>query len=291
LGKSKGENEATLKEIQKGMSDLVRKKDQMLDEAREKYTDVRVGRIVEKVGRDLSNSADELTKVAISSGAGALSQSISDIVRHTLLHEVRSSMDELNSQIISDISMELKGLDDVLSNYTNGDAPWLDRAVQSTETLLHNGIGKLGEWNDSLSGKGGAVYKVVATILGITTSVVAPLVELIIIFLPEILSGLMKKSREQRQLEEVRSSILTRTIPELKSKLRSQLPEIFNQQVRMLIDEISTQFESKIIEQSQIIASQQAEMEARVSEIAEQINVYSLVVEKMNVRTNFLLTA
>lgn len=290
LGKSKDENETTLKELQKGMSDLVRKKEEMLEDAREKYTDVRVGRIVERVGQELSNSIEELTNTAVSSGAESLNQVISEMVRHSLLHEVRSSMEELNAQIISDISFELQGLDSVLSNYSNGDMPWLDRAVKSSETLLNSGVEKLDGWNETLSGKGGGIYKVLATILGLTTSIVAPVIELIIIFLPEILAGFMKKSKEQKQVEAIRSSILTRTIPDVKSKLRSQLPEIFNEQVRVLIDEIGSQFESKVEEQRQIIASEQEDMLSRASEIKEQVAVYSDVLDQLNARTTVIIS-
>ena len=129
-----------------------------------------------------------------------------------------------------------------------------------------------------------------ATILGLTTSIVAPVIELIIIFLPEILAGFMKKSKEQKQVEAIRSSILTRTIPDVKSKLRSQLPEIFNEQVRVLIDEIGSQFESKVEEQRQIIASEQEDMLSRASEIKEQVAVYSDVLDQLNARTTVIIS-
>ncbi len=290
LGKSKGENEATLEEIRKGISDIIRKKEEMLAEAREKYTDVRVERIVDKVGRALSDAADQLVDTALSCGADALRQSISDLARHTLLREVRSSMNEINAGIVSDISLELKGLDGVLAGYSSEADSWLEGAVKSTETLLHSGIAKLGELNHSFAGKGGAIYKMATTILSVTTSVVAPVVELIIIFLPELLSAFMKKSREQSHRQEVRTSIMTRTIPEVKSRLRSQLPEIFCQQVKLLIEEISAQFESRIEKQRQIITSQQAAIEARTAEIEDQVNGYASVVEQLNLRTNAVVT-
>jgi GTPase SAR1 family protein len=290
LGKTKEENESTLKELQKGMSYLIRKKEEMLEEAQEKYTDVRVGRIVERVGQELSNSIEELTSTAISSGAESLNQVISELVRHSLLHEVRSSMKELNDQIVADISFELQGINSVLSKYDSDEVPWLDRAVISSETLLNSGVEKLDGWNETLSGKDGSLYKVIATILGLTTSIVAPVVELIIIFLPEILSGLMKKSREQRQLEEVRSSILTRTIPDVKLKLRGQLPEIFNEQVKVLINEIGSQFESKVEEQRQIIASEKEDILFKKTELESQISAYSDAVDQLNARTNVILS-
>ncbi len=299
LSKSKDENESTVKELERGLSALSRKKDEMQEEAREKYTDVNVGRIVDKVGRELSNSVDELTGIAISSGSDSLNQYIGDMVRHTLLHEVRTSMDELNSQIVTDLSAELKSLDSILSGYSNGGDAWLDRAIESTETLLDKGVDRLGGWNKSILKKKEAegedrknpnAYKALATILGLTTSIVTPAIEIVIIFLPEILSGLMKKHREKVRSEEIHSSILTQIIPGIKSKLRSQIPEIFNENVSVLIEEISTQFENRIQEQRQTITSQQEEMDARSSEINEQINSYSAALETLNTRTNTLVT-
>ncbi len=289
LGKTKNENENTLKNLQQGMEELTRKKNEMLTDAREKYSDIRVGRIVEKVGRALSDSADELTNTAISSGADALNREISDIVRPTLLHEIRSAMDELNDNIIADISMELRGVDAALSQYSNGDAPWLGRIVESSKILFHSSVEKLTDMKTTMSQKDGTLYKVVTTVLGLTTKILAPIVEVIIVFLPEILAGIMAKSREQKQREDVRQSILTKTIPEVKAKLRGELPDIFNEQVKKLINEISARFESQIEEQNRIISSQQSEIDARASEIEDQIGSFSAVVEELNTRTNTLL--
>jgi len=296
LSKSKDENDSTIKELERGLSAIIRKKDEMLEEAREKYTDVRVGRIVEKVGRELSSSVDELTGIAISSGSESLNQYINDMVRHSLLNEVRISMDELNSEIITDISSELKSLDSVLSGYSNGGEAWLDRAIESTETMLDKGVNRLGGWNDSVvekknnkDCKNPNAYKALATILGLTTSIVTPAVEIVIIFLPEILSGLMKKYRERVRSEEIHSSILTQVIPGIKLKLRSKIPEIFNDNVGILINEISTQFESRIQDQQQMIASQQEKMDAHSSELDKQIGDYSAALQALNTRTNTLI--
>jgi len=289
LKKSKKENDDALCEIKQGLANLLSKKKSMLEEAREKYAGVRVSRVVERVGQELSNSIDELIAAASSSGSDAFGQAVSEIVRSTLLHEIRVSMEELNTQIIRDFSVELKSLDGVLTSYENGDVAWLDRAVSSTDRLLHSGVDKLGQLGEGLGSKGGMIYKTLATIIGITTSIVAPIVELVIIFLPEIISFLTVKSREQQQREKIRASILTGTIPSVKGKLRAELPEIFNQHVQALIREISEQFEEKIKEQQLAIQSVQSDKEEKTKVIEGQVLAYLTVIDQMAKRTTPIL--
>ena len=289
LKKNKNENDEALREIKNGLVDLVHKKEAMLYEAREKYAGVRVGRVVERVGQELSNSVEELVNTALSSGSDAFAKSVSEMVRGTLLHEIRVSMEEINTQVISDFSFELKYLDGVLSSYENGDMTWLDRTISSTNHLLHSGVDKLGQLGVGLAGKGGMIAKTLATIIGITTNIVAPIVELVIIFLPEIISWLISKSKEQQQREKIRTSILTGTIPSVKSKLRAELPEIFNTQVQTLIHQIGDQFEGRIKEMQLLIEATQSDKEEKSRAIEEQLMMYSSVIEQLNERTNAIL--
>jgi len=124
------------------------------------------------------------------------------------------------------------------------------------------------------SGNSDTMYKVITTILATTTTVLAPIVELVIIFLPDLLGGLFSNYQQKKQEEQIRNSVLTQIIPSLKRELRDKLPKIFNQQVQEMIKNISSQFEHVIEEKKQTIEATQQEIDDKNIDIQEQINFY-----------------
>ena len=296
LRKGREENTETVKELQKGLELLVRKKENLLQDVEGKYTNMRVDRIVDRVGKELSDSIDELTQVGMASGSEALRQRIGEIVRCKLLQEMRISMSEISNQIIDDITFELKAVDSVLSGYAEGDLSWIERAVEQSKLLLERGVGKLEQLSGSYENKArkdvaNKTYKFVATILGLTTSVVAPVVEIIIIFLPEIIAFFSQKIREQKQKEEIRNAVMTQVIPEIKSKLRSEIPMIFNAYVGQMVEEIGSQFEVQIEKQKNIISAEQAEVESKQLGVDTKLASYSEAVDKLVSCTSDLISA
>lgn len=296
LRKGREENTETVKELQKGLELLVRKKENLLQDVEGKYTNMRVDRIVDRVGKELSDSIDELTQVGMASGSEALRQRIGEIVRCKLLQEMRISMSEISNQIIDDITFELKAVDSVLSGYAEGDLSWIERAVEQSKLLLERGVGKLEQLSGSYENKArkdvaNKTYKFVATILGLTTSVVAPVVEIIIIFLPEIIAFFSQKIREQKQKEEIRNAVMTQVIPEIKSKLRSEIPMIFNAYVGQMVEEIGAQFEVQIEKQKNIISAEQAEVESKQLGVDTKLASYSEAVDKLVSCTSDLISA
>lgn len=91
-----------------------------------------------------------------------------------------------------------------------------------------------------------SMYKVVSGTLAITTSVVAPVLELVIFFLPEIISflnGLGEQSKEERLCKEIRETVIPRICDRLRPTIQENLTEIEVQQ----LEEIQVQF-TKLIE-------------------------------------------
>jgi len=293
LKSSAEENTHAVRELEDSLKELEQKKDELLEDAESRYGDVRVGRIVERVGQELSNSVEELTQVAMRQGGTALNQTVSEMVRNRLLSEVRISMEELGKEIVSDVSCDFDKLNDTLSRYNGDMAPWFERATESTALMLEKGVDALNALRDKAAGKtdgkAGGVYKVVATILGLTTNVVAPIIEIVIIFLPELLGGLFQQMQEQKQRESIRTSILGEVIPSVKSNLRKELPAIFTEQTRILIQSVCEQFESKIEDQRAVIQSAQDELDAKQSNLDQQISAYEDVLSQLTVLTNDLV--
>ena len=85
--------------------------------------------------------------------------------------------------------------------------------------------------------------------MAITTNILNPILELAIVFLPEIL-GFFKKNMERQRLEEaerervakVKTQILTQVIPNVKAQLKPRITEIFSEQAEALVEQITEEY-------------------------------------------------
>ena len=257
LKKDESENQEAIDELAAGIRDLEQKKDAMIRDVRSRYSTTRANDIVERVGADLNNAVEELTGIALSSGEDAFQRHMSEILRSSLVSHVKTEMEQLNRQIVEDLSRSVKGIDHILSSYTSNEN-WLEKTMYSAPQLLSVG-------SAILKGVGGAVkggrnlYRVLTTTLAITTSFVMPILELFIIFLPDIIGYFQKR----RQEEQIRNQLIGTVIPSIKSKLRSELPKDFEDQVNGLINENAVALDSQIkAKQSEIAEAEQAKKDA-----------------------------
>ena len=100
----------------------------MIRDIRVRYSTGRINSIVDRVGADLSGSVEELTAVIISMGESEFQRRLLEILRTSLVSNVKTEMDRLNEQIVEDLSSSLKGIGRILSSYTS-DEHWLEKAA------------------------------------------------------------------------------------------------------------------------------------------------------------------
>lgn len=276
LKKSKEETDQILKELKSGEDKILRKKESMIADIREKYSNSAVNSVVESVGRDLSSSSDEIVSAFSSGGKDGFSRCISEIVRHSLISNVKDLMIETSGDIINDFSHELSDINKSMFDFV------LDENI--TNRLADNVKGFFDGSNKFLKGaidkqKGSeSLYKVLTTIFSITTSILNPVVEMLIVFLPNIFSGLFGNFQKNKQDEQIKSKIMTSVIPSIKRDLQSKLPDIFDKQVNLLINNISEDFESKLKEQQETIKKAETEKQAEIQNIEAKIADYEQTV-------------
>ncbi|SEA46290.1 Dynamin family protein [Thiothrix caldifontis] len=279
LRKGKEANEDEILELQSGLEKIIKKRDEMLEEATQKYSSVNIGKIVNAVGNDLSNSLDELVVAALSGGDGAFSQKISEITRLSLINEVRDAMDTIGQNIINDFSIDLSNFSSM-----NVSEEWLQKTTESIKILFNktqSGLGSiLAKRNES--GNNGSLYKVVSTVLAVTTTVIAPILEVLIIFLPDMISSIFSGIQKRKQEEKLRKMILEQIIPSIKRELRGKLPIVFNEQIQHLIDNISGEFEKKLQDKKNAIAAIEEEKKNHIVNVESEIIKYNMALERIN---------
>ena len=276
----------TIAELENSIKNILNKKEQMIEEAEEKYSNTNIDGIINKITNELNLQKEVLISYAIAN-PNNISQEINEIVKNILIPEIRKRIKDVSNRIVDDFSIELKNLENNLDN-SNFDNNWIEKISYSTKNILEKAQNGLSTIVDERRSKetDDKLYKAITTILGVTTSFVAPIIEIIIIFLPEIVRFISGKAKEKQQKEKISEQISISIIPEIKRKLRETIPQIFNDYLKNTIETISQEFETQLEQKRQEIIVTQQEKEDNIKDIEQEI----LKLENIKKELQFLAT-
>lgn len=268
LKKDQAENQYALSELAKGIRQVERKRDDMLEDLRDQQLDRTVDRCLKTVGRELDNVESELVSAGLAGNQEAFSRIVSEVVRSSMTRSVKDQMDTLSRSVVADFAQAVGDLGKSMGQFNN-EQNWLGQLTDRINRSLQKTGETLGHWSGSLAERNAqelerlkkeskweegqplprVTYQGLATVLAVTTSVVNPLIELAIIFLPSILAFI----NEGRQREQLRQKVITEVIPSVKRELRDRLPALLNEQIDALVTQVSSEFEREISEKQSLI--------------------------------------
>jgi ribosome biogenesis GTPase A len=279
-------------ELRGSIDKLKQKAESETENMRRKYSVGIVGDIINDVGRSLESAIDELAGIALAGNQEETTRRLNEIVRSTLTVSIREKLGKINQQIIIDFSESLKGLDKVMKDleideaYVDSLAGKIQSVFElfqssdvltekspensSAKTVMNLGTKAAGAGIAAgLGGIGTAIAGTgIATALGLTATVINPLIGAVVIFLPEIIRGFMKlfggESPQQSKKEAISSKLAGEIFPQIKRRLRDELPLHLEEQVQRMIDQVRAQFEEKI-------SLQQADIEKAIGERSADI--------------------
>lgn len=179
--------------------------------------------IIGAVETTLYGNSTDLANAAIS-GQHAFSSRVNSLLRPVLLENTKRYTEESYEEFLRDIDLE-----SLLSDKTDEIVAGVTDKVRQLTSILE----KVDKTGDSFNKS----YKVVTGVLAITTAAVAPWLEIIIVFLPEILK-LFGIGGRNSQVEKVRSSIENEVIPQIVSKLRPAIQESLVDVETQLLEDI-----------------------------------------------------
>lgn len=287
LKKNQAENQHALSELANGIRQIERKRDGILEDLRDKQLDRAVDSCLNAVGRELDNAQSELVSAGLAGNQDAFSRIVSEVVRSSMTRTIKEQMDILSRSVVTDFAQAVGDLGKSMGQFSN-DPNWLGQITDRINRTLHKTGETLGHWSKSLAERnthelerlkkesgwkeGNPLPKVsyqgLATVLAVTTSVVNPLLELAIIFLPQILAFF----NEGRQREQLRQKVINEIIPSVKRELRDRLPVLLAEQMEVLVTQVSVEFEREIGEKQKLIdelvASRNHDAEAAEHQIA-----------------------
>lgn len=268
LKKSQAENEHALSELANGIRQIERKRDNILEDLRDQQLDRTVEHCLSAVGRELDNVQSELVSAGLAGNQEGFSRIVSEVVRGSMTRTIKDQMDNLSRTVVADFAQALGELSHSMGQFNN-EQNWLGQITDKISRTLEKTEETLGHWNGSLAERNAreldrlkketgwedgkplprVTYQGLATVLAVTTSVVNPLIELAIIFLPNILAFF----NEGRQREQLRQKVINEVIPSVKREMRERLRTLLNEQMDAMVGQISSEFEREIGEKQTLI--------------------------------------
>lgn len=216
------DNEINLRE--KAKTELINSIDSKKAKIRSEIRGNMKNKIISLVRNGLTNQADYLATGALIS-AESLQQRVIEIVRPILITEVEEYSEVAIDAFVNKLEVSLlKSFDEELD---------LEQIIKSVYEKI-KGIIDSGKFNisnrsifeldsnkkfNSMSAK---LYKTISTAIAISTNVLAPIIELLIVFLPDLVN-LFKSIVSDSREEAAKKIILNEIIPQIIAKLHNEL--------------------------------------------------------------------
>ena len=268
LKNDREKNKEAIREMEEAKEKLERKRDRLIAEARSNRYEEETDSITSSVGAAISGEIDRLVDMAMNGANGeTISQEINSIVRSAVIPAVNKVSKGITEKISVNFQMELQSYQQTFSLFDNPEiVQKMGLAASQLGDMAKVAVNGISGLAKTAAKKVGAqaAYKSVVGAIGIATSFVNPLIEIVILFLPEILGfifGSMSKSQqEQEQREKVRSQIMN-AIPKIKRELRAKIEPELQKQSELAIEAISEQFNDNIEEMAENIRKANDELE------------------------------
>lgn len=208
--------------------------------------------LISDIRNALEMNVEVLTSASIS-GNEAFSRTVNDILRPILISKTNEYIENSFSDFIGSISIE-SNLGDI--------------NVEGLQEILSSLVKKMSD-NASKPKGGNSTFKGIATILAVTTSFVAPWLEIIIIFLPEILK-VFGAMNENNQRDALKNRIRNEVIPNIIYKIGPSIDE----SLQMIEEEISRETERELENLIEIETSALDEIMKRKNEKIEEFDTF-----------------
>lgn len=181
-------------------------------------TDIRVA---------LSSGLDTLAS-SLQAGGPAFSQAVNNIIRPVLVSSIEKNISLTFTEFVDNL---------IINQDQDIDASDIANNVSTIFNKLKDVSSKAESYN--------GLYKTIMTALSVTTTVVAPWLELILIFLPEILT-LFSGSMQSKQLNTLKNRINEEIIPNILAKLEPAIIQSLREAEDKMLVEIKEYFSQLI---------------------------------------------
>ena len=275
LKKDKAESEQAARSLDQALASLLEQRKEVESDLKERYSGKMLDRCLRGVDNALNDSLEELVSLGMGRNQQTLSTAISDIIRSSLASNIKSEVQEISSNMVDRIASNLSATSNQMSTLDIS-SNWSEELSNKVKFSLERTTEMLSDWSARLSNRpeadkdsGAMLYRGLSTVLAVTTAVVNPLLELVIIFLPEII----KMFNGGNEREKFRQKLTGEVFPNIKAELRGKIPAIIDEQLNAMLKKISEGFEEQINKQKHVVDTIAQENLLREAEISEKTAV------------------
>lgn len=259
------EIEETLSALQNSLQGIEAKKQSAINDVEQRYSRDSVSVINQAVTSAILQQKMRLVDLAINN-QGAFERELNDITKNALLSAVQTRFRAISQDLIEEMG---NGINAQLATLPDGGLAGI-----AMDVLANGGADAFGKVVNT------ALKSISKSIIGNMTSAtlkallsgVFGIVGAVLLFLPEIISLFTKGEKERRQREQVEQAIINNVIPQIQQKLNTVLPDLMNQNITALINQVSKQFEEQLQQKRNEIEAAEAEKAAKAAELESTIN-------------------
>lgn len=231
LSLGEGSFDAEIRKHEKSKDELVKKLEREKGKLERRFRDNVAPSIIADVQNALYSHTDALTG-SLKAGEQAFSMTVNNILRPVMANSTQNYVEQSFGRFISELD--------------------LSSISGSVHDISVNAMGKYKQANEKLQEiaqngqKLNATYKAVTTALAVTTSVIAPWLELVLIFLPDIISLLGGRSKENALENRVNNEIIPQIVNKIKPEIEKSLVELKDEMIVQVETEIQELIDCEI---------------------------------------------
>lgn len=276
LKKDKNENDRTIEALKDSLKEIEKRKSDMIKEIETNSYEKEANEVINQVGKELNNNIDSLVNIALSSGSESLKEEILNIIQSVTIEKLGKIVEKLNNDINIRFSNDIKSLDEILSGYNINE--FSNKLLKVIERFdIKSKIKNIKPEDSGDEADGDKTYKILTTAFAVLTDIIHPAIEILIIYLPEIINLCFTLIAKSKQKDEMRSQILSQ-IPSIKRKLRQHIIDILKKESEERIKIISQTLDEELNKKKNEIEEVQKQLNSN-NNIEELIKNYQ---EKLN---------
>ena len=259
------EIEETLSALQNSLQGIEAKKQSAINDVEQRYSRDSVSVINQAVTSAILQQKMRLVDLAINN-QGAFERELNDITKNALLSAVQTRFRAISQDLIEEMGNDINAQ---LATLPDGGLGGIAMDVLANSRA--DAFGKVA--NTALKSISKAIMvNVTSTTLKALLGGVFGIVGAVLLFLPEIISLFTKGEKERRQREQVEQAIINNVIPQIQQQLNTVLPDLMNQNITALINQVSEQFEEQLQQKRNEIEAAEAEKAAKAAELESTIS-------------------
>lgn len=246
-----------IRAINKSKMQVESKAHNVKNELDTKYSNSAAELVKLKVISDLKTQSQSLARTALNNNEG-FKIAFENTISSSLKNHLNVQLQDTNRKIIDDFMFDFsKESADVNLDFLDNQK-FQNYVSDSLKDMLASMKNRANQERLSRTGGMGDGRKFV-TFLAITTDFVAPWMEAVVLFLPEILSfvkSLLGKSDEAK-ISQIQKKILLEIIPQVELSIKNQIKDIFNENLQNSLNQIEATIKTELDEKEKLIEQEQ----------------------------------